>query len=139
MYEPTRRCKNNPDDYSRAQVFLAGKAAHELYYLDDVDRGSFSDIRLAADILYANVTKIGCDGIGLINIMNEREGDEPSESFKSKAESATQGYMERCLRDTKNILLKNKKFLEAVRDELMEKEILLYSDVQRLKKKFAEF
>ena len=135
----TRRCKNIPDDYSHAQVILAGKAAHELYYLDDVDRGSFSDIRLAANILYTNVTKIGCDGIGLINMMNEHKGDEPSESFKAKAESATQGYMERCLRETKNILLKNKKFLEAVRDELMEKEILLYSDVQRLKKKFAEF
>ena len=56
-----------------------------------------------------------------------------SESLNERTEAMVQAELERYLRKTREILLKNKGFLEDVADILLEKETLLYSDIRKLR------
>ena len=51
-----------------------------------------------------------------------------------KKETVIQVELERCLFQSRGILVKNRLFFEKMVDELLQKGILLYSDIQRLKK-----
>ena len=57
-----------------------------------------------------------------------------SESMNSRNEAVTQAELERYMIKTKDILLKNRAFLEKAAEVLMEKETLLYSDICEIKK-----
>ena len=56
--------------------------------------------------------------------------------MNARNEAVTQAELERYMIRTKDILLKNRAFLEAATEALIEKETLLYSDIRRLKERF---
>ena len=59
--------------------------------------------------------------------------EDTSNFFKDGLETVIQSELERYYLNTKDILLQNRDFLETIWEALMEKEILLYSDIQKIK------
>ncbi len=115
-----------------ALVALAGKAAVELYYCDAVASGCHSDIERAYNLIREGIAEHGTLGIGMIDVSTHRF-PETSESLNARNEAVTHAEMERMMLLAKNILLKNRDFLEAVLRALIEKETLLSSDIQKLR------
>ena len=57
-----------------------------------------------------------------------------SENMNARSEAITQAELERCMTLTKNILLKNRDFLEKPAAALVEKGNLLSSDIREIKR-----
>ena len=64
--------------------------------------------------------------------VSTRSFPETSENMNSRSEAVTHAELERYMRIAKDILLKNREFLERVAAALIEKETLLYSDIRAL-------
>ena len=113
-------------------ISLAGKAAVELYYSGVCASGCQSDIRKAADNIRDAISESGTGGFGMIDVANRRF-PESSESFNSRNESVVHAELERYMFKTREILIKNRDFLEKAAKMLSEKETLLYSDIRKLR------
>lgn len=113
-------------------ISLAGKAAVELYYSGTCASGCQSDIRKAADNIRDAISESGTGGFGMIDVANHRF-PESSESFNSRNESVVHAELERYMFKTREILIKNREFLEKAAKMLSEKETLLYSDIKMLR------
>ena len=113
-------------------ISLAGKAAVELYYSGVCASGCQSDIRKAADNIRDAISESGTCGFGMIDVANHRF-PESSESFNSRNESVVQAELERYMFKVREILIKNRDFLEKAAQMLSEKETLLYSDIKMLR------
>ena len=50
-----------------------------------------------------------------------------------RREAVIHSEMERARTKAREIIIKNRNFFELTRDELMEKRVLLYSDIQRIR------
>lgn len=128
----TYRCK---DIQSRLQYIcslLAGKAAVELYYANPNEDGGAKDVERAAEVIHDGIFYRATSGIGMVN-PSGRSYSYASDEYKIRSESAASAEMDRLMTVTKDMLLQNREFLEKLRDALVDKEILLYSDVQRIK------
>lgn len=112
-------------------ISLAGKAAVELYYSGVCASGCQSDIRKAADNIRDAISESGTGGFGMIDVANHRF-PESSESFNSRNESVVHAELERYMFKAREILIKNRDFLEKAAQMLSEKETLLYSDIRKL-------
>lgn len=113
-------------------ISLAGKAAVELYYSGVCASGCQSDIREAADNIRDAISESGTGGFGMIDVANHRF-PESSESFNSRNESVVHAELERYMFKAREILIKNRDFLEKAAQMLSEKETLLYSDIRKLR------
>ena len=114
-------------------VSLAGKAAVELYYSETCASGCSDDIHKAYDLIRDGLSTNGTHGFGMIDV-STLQFPNTSESMNSRNEAVTQAELERYMIKTKDILLKNRSFLEAAAKALMEKETLLYSDISELRR-----
>ncbi len=114
------------------QKLVAGKAAVELYYSETCASGCQSDIHRACDSIRNSVSTSGTNGLGMIEVSN-RDFAYPSESMTARNEAVIHAELERYMFKTRDILLKNRKFLEKTAKELMKKETLLFSDIQRIR------
>jgi cell division protease FtsH len=114
-------------------VPLAGKAAVELYYSDPSTPGCVRDIQNAYDIIRDRISNEATHGFGMVDVATHQFSD-TSESLNSRNEAVTQAELERCMVITRDILLKNRAFLEKVTDALVKKETLLYSDIEKIRK-----
>ena len=112
-------------------VSLAGKAAVELYYSEACASGCYSDIGKAVRLIREGLSESGTHGFGMIDVSGRFGGI--SESQNSRSEAVIHAELERYFFKAKDILLKNRAFLEAVTEALAEKETLLYSDIRRLR------
>ena len=128
-----RRCKKLKNDLQQVLVSLAGKAAVDLYYAEECPKGALSDIRQAFRLLRDNITDEAPLGFGLVDVATRRFPD-TSESMNARHEAVTQAELERCMMQAKNILLKNRDFLEKTAAALVEKGRLLYSDISEIKR-----
>lgn len=126
------RCESFPKRPQHVCTSLAGKAAVELYYADACASGCGEDLARAADLIREGISENASVGIGMIDVSNH-QFPETSESLNSRNESVVHAEMERMMLKAKDILIKNRDFLEKLRDELAEKETLLYSDIQRIR------
>ena len=113
-------------------ISLAGKAAVELYYSGVCASGCQSDIRKAANNIRDAISESGTGGFGMIDVANHRF-PESSESFNSRNESVVHAELERYMFKAREILIKNRDFLEKAAQMLSEKETLLYSDIRKLR------
>ena len=113
-------------------VSLAGKAATELYYSGICASGCQNDIARAADNIRDALTESGTCGLAMIDVSNG-PFPESSESFKASNESVVHAELERYMFKTREILIKNRNFLEKAAELLSERETLLYSDIKRLR------
>lgn len=122
------RCKELSRRPYYVLVSLAGKAAVELYYCDTVASGCRSDINRACNYIRDGISENATLGFGMIDV-STRSFPETSENMNSRSEAVTHAELERYMRIAKDILLKNREFLERVTAALIEKETLLYSDI----------
>ena len=129
-----RRCKNLPNAESHILVSLSGKAAVELNYGMCAD-GCESDIKRAFECIRDEISENGSMGFGMVDVANHRF-PETSESLNSRNESIVQTELERYFYKTKEIILKNKGFLEALVCALLENETLLSSDIKAIRERF---
>ena len=129
------RCKEPSRHPHHILVSLAGKAAVELYYSESCASGCQEDIFRAFDMIREGMSGAGTHGFGMIDVSNNRFLAS-SESMNSRNEAVTQAELERYMIKTKDILLKNRAFLEAATEALIEKETLLYSDIRKLRERF---
>ncbi len=113
-------------------VLLAGKAAVELYWSDVVASGCQSDINRAFNIIRDGISENATLGFGMVDVATQRFG-ETSENMNCRNEAVTQAELERYMLKARDILLKNREFLEKTAEALAEKETLLYSDIKAIK------
>ena len=125
------RCKELSRKPYYVLVSLAGKAAVELYYCDTVASGCQSDINRAVNIIREGLSENATLGFGMIDVA--ARFCNTSENMNSRNEAATQAELERYMFITKDILLKNREFLEKATAALIEKETLLHSDISILR------
>lgn len=127
-----RRCKPLKEDFHCAVVSLSGKAAMELYYADRVTSGCSSDIGSAINYIREKINDDGSCGFALMDIETHRSS-QMSEGLNVRNEAVVHAELERYLLMAKDILLKNRDFLEKTVDVLLEKETLLYSDIRKIR------
>lgn len=126
------RCKKFSRRVYHILVSLAGKAAVELYYSDTYASGCQNDINLAFNIIREGLSENATLGFGMIDVTTDRFPN-TSENMNSRNEAVTQAELERYMLITKDILLKNREFLEKATAALIEKETLLHSDISILR------
>lgn len=116
--------------YDRVLISLGGKAAEELYCPYVWRDGSKEDIENAYRGLKEYVKYCGTMGFGLITAPDYTAD---SENLMERREAVIHSEMERARTKAREIIIKNRNFFELTRDELMEKRVLLYSDIQRIR------
>lgn len=92
------------------------------------------EIRNGKAVIYANGNI--ADEKLLKWAINEFNFPETSESLNSRNESIVQTELERYFYKAKEIILKNKEFLDTVVCALIEKETLLSSDIKKIREKY---
>lgn len=110
---------------------LGGKVATELYYSEACASGCYSDLEKAISLLRDGLTESGTNGVSFLEF-----GDpfyNLSDRTFDNREAVVHAELERYIFQTRNILLKNKEFLEKVTDALIEKETLLFSDIKTIR------
>ncbi len=110
---------------------LGGKVATELYYSEACASGCYSDLEKAISLLRDGLTESGTNGVSFLEF-----GDpfyNLSDRTFDNREAVVHAELERYIFQTRNILLKNKEFLEKVADALAEKETLLFSDIKAIR------
>ncbi len=128
----TKRCLPLTRRPQQVLIFLAGKAACELYDKGRVASGCLQDLDTAARLIRDGLTDSGTNGVSLLHPGATSTG-QLSDGYKSRVENALSSELERYLFVCRDILIKNKDFLFAIRDELVKKGTLLNSDVQRIR------
>lgn len=127
-----RRCKELPQRTYHILVSLGGKAAGELYYADEYESGCKTDIKSAIEQIREAISESGVCGFGAVEV-ETFFSPSMSESLNARSEALIHAELERFTRKAKDILLKNRAFLEATADALLTKETLLYSDIKALR------
>ena len=113
-------------------VSLAGKAAVELYYSETCASGCAEDIVRASDEIRTAISRSGTVGFGMIDVSTRQFPDNP-ENFLARNEAVVHAELERYMFKARDILLKNRDFLEKAAALLLEKDTLLYSDIRALR------
>ena len=114
---------------------LGGKAATELFYEGRCGSGCQSNLSDALDVLASGISDNGIYGMALLG------GDTISNTLRFAQQSVARAELERYFFLAKDILMKNKEFFTRIYEQLVEKNYLLYSDVQRIRDsvKITEF
>lgn len=127
-----RRCKELKRRPHHVLVYLGGKAAVELNYADACASGCQGDISRAADLIRNGIADSGICGMGLVDV--EAPGSPVmSESLNARTETVVHAELERYLLKAKDILLRNRAFLNKATDMLLIKGTLLYSDIKAIR------
>lgn len=122
MFTTERQLKAN------IQVLLAGRAAEEIIFgSDEVTTGAGNDIQKASRLMVDYINKFGMDNeLGLFS--TEVLADSPDNELIAKC----RGRMKELYDDTVRLIKDNLPSLEAITDELLEKESLSGDDIIRL-------
>lgn len=109
-------------------VLLAGRAAEELIFgSDDVTTGASNDIQKASRLMVDYINKFGMDDeLGLFS--TEAISDNPDVELLAKCRSRMKELYEETLRLIKD----NLPLLEAITEELLDKESLNGDDIKRI-------
>lgn len=111
-------------------VYLAGKAAVELYYSEAVASGCGEDLSNAAEVIEEGITESGTLGLGLVSA--GRYYSRP-DAYQAQVRAGVASEMERLMMQTRELLLNNREFLEKAAEQLLEKETLLYSEIRAIR------
>ena len=113
-------------------ISLASKAAVELYYAETCASGCQSDIRRAVRNIRDGLVTNATLGLGFVDV-ETRFSPGMSGNLNTCTEAVTHAELERYMLKARDILMKNREFLEKARDALIEKETLLYSDIRAIR------
>lgn len=129
-------CTTVPDS-CEAIIALAGKAAVEMQYPGQLAEGCGRDIKRAVNSIREAAANVGTMGFSLLDVESDHSVS-MSESLNARSEAAVQAELERCYNKAKSILSRNELFLEKITEAFLEKETLLYSDIQRIRSATAK-
>lgn len=127
------------DDYRRdcfrnneieIMINLAGKAATELI-LGEIDMGTNRDLEKAFDGMASLLNDVAA-----YDFQSRCHGEETSQRVFDHLDDVTGVEIARYYCNTKQILMKNRGFLEALIEELIEKGIITYKDIMPLREKY---
>ena len=116
---------------------LGGRAAEELTF-GKISTGALSDLERITKLAYSMVTVYGMnDKIGNLSYYDSKQSDynftKPySETTAQTIDSEVKAIVEKSYDRTKKLLTNKKKELEIIAQELLEKEIIFQSDLERL-------
>ena len=113
-------------------ISLAGKAATEII-LNEIDMGSGSDLHKANE----NVRKL-LDDAAAYDFHTWCHGRETSKRVYDHLDDAVGTELSRYYIKTKQMLGRNREFLEAVIEMLIEKKTLSYKDIAPIREKFVK-
>ena len=127
------RCKEVKDRPIEIMVSLAGKVAVELYYSETCASGCYKDLKTAYKHIQTAITNSGTCGTNLL-FFDTFKVQNMSNYLQHDVENAIASELNRYITKTKDILTKNRQFLEKIASELEKKNTILYSDIQNIKK-----
>ena len=116
---------------------LGGRAAEDIIF-DKISTGALSDLERVTKMAYSIVSVYGMnDKIGNISFYDSKQSEynftKPySEQTAETIDSEVRKLVEAAYQRTKNLLMERKNELETVAKELLEKEIIFQSDLERL-------
>lgn len=122
MFQSLRQIKAN------IQVLLAGRAAEEIIFgSDEVTTGASNDIQKASRMIADYLDKYGMDPeLGLFSV------DALEEAHDVQLITKCRTLMNTMYEDIRTLLHDNRTLLEAVTEELLERESLNGSDIERI-------
>ena len=112
-------------------ISLAGKASYELMY-GSCDEGSGSDIQKACECIGEEISENGNMGFGMVDVETPYS-TRMSEVMNARTEAVIQAEMAKYMFKAKEILIKNREFIEKTVEMLLKKETLLASDIKAIK------
>lgn len=116
---------------------LGGRASEEIIF-GKISTGALSDLERVTKMAYSIVSVYGMnDKIGNISFYDSKDGDyrftKPySEDTAKTIDDEVRKLVEGAYQRTKNLLLDKRKELEIIANELLEKEIIFQTDLERL-------
>ena len=124
---------------------FGGRAAEELIF-DKISTGALSDLERITKMAYSMVTIYGMNKeIGNMSFFDSKQSEyqfnKPySEATAERIDKEVKKIIEDAFNRTKDLLSKHRHHLETIAKELLEKEILFQSDLERLigKRPFAQ-
>lgn len=126
-------CRFDLDNYKKRIVrVLAGKAAIDVLFAKE-DVGCRSDIHTANSLAERIIEDFSICGF------ENFEREQSSEQLLSRKENAITNQINTCYSIAKKILNDNRELLEKVAEELWEKDYLVYTDIDRIKKSCTSF
>ncbi len=116
---------------------FGGRAAEDLVF-GKISTGALSDLERITKMAYSMVTVYGMNKeIGNISFYDSKASDytfqKPySESTAEKIDREVKRIVDECYERTKGLLSQHRQHLEVIANELLQKEILFQSDLERL-------
>jgi cell division protease FtsH len=116
---------------------FGGRAAEDLVF-GKISTGALSDLERITKMAYSMVTVYGMNKeIGNISFFDSKATDytfqKPySDSTAETIDREVKRIVDECYERTKNLLSKHRQHLEVIANELLQKEILFQSDLERL-------
>ncbi len=117
---------------------FGGRAAEEIIF-GKISTGALSDLERITKMAYSIVTVYGMNKkVGNMSFYDSKSSD--NYSFQKPYSDATaqiidqevKSIIDECYNRTKDLLVKHRQYLEIIAKELLEKEILFQSDLERL-------
>ena len=118
---------NFRSEENEIMCLLAGKAAVEIV-LGEIDMGANDDMHKAFD----KVSHL-LDNNVAYDFNSWCHGEETSHSIYQHLDSVTGAEVSRYYFESKKLLIKHRKFLDAIIDNLMEKKVLSYKDIAKIR------
>jgi AFG3 family protein len=123
---------------------FGGRAAEEIIF-DKISTGALSDLERITKMAYSMVTVYGMNkAIGNMSFYDSKQSDytfnKPySEATSERIDQEVKKIIDQAYERTKQLLIEHREHLEIIAKELLEKEILFQSDLERLigKRPFA--
>lgn len=118
-------------DWKRSQILvgLAGRAVNELKY-GLVDSGSSKDLQKVFDLVKYDIAYICSKGFEYRSL-----GYNTTSARRERQEIAISAAVDEYYREVKKLLMDNDKYLIAIKEELLKKEILSTEDIERIRSK----
>ncbi|GLU51918.1 ATP-dependent zinc metalloprotease FtsH [Dyadobacter frigoris] len=116
---------------------LGGRAAEDVIF-GKISTGALSDLERVTKVAYSMVTMYGMnDRIGNVSYYDSKQSDyaftKPySESTSQAIDEEVRKLIEQAYQFVKNLLSEKREALEVIAQELLEKEILFQSDLEKL-------
>jgi cell division protease FtsH len=119
------------------KVSLAGYVAEKMKYAT-TSSGVAQDFKTAMNIAHVMVWNLGMGDSGFVGDYSAIPDAELSDTTKEKLNIETQNVMQRCLKETEELLKKEWNIVERFVKELLEKEELEYDDIDAVFKEFGK-
>ena len=130
---------------AKVVTFMGGRAAEQIIYGDgEVSTGASDDIKRATQIARAMVTQYGMSILGPIAYERDQgpqflgSGDfkakEYSDALAERIDEAIRDIIITAEKKAKDVIGKNKKLLKLIAEELLEKETIVYEEIEYINK-----